>query len=48
MLNHIYEGIPEPQHLNWDLRSSKEGFIQTLFEQFLTYFQNIGVVALEF
>ena len=30
---------------NWDLQSSKEGVRQSLFKQFLTYFQIIGFVA---
>ena len=29
---------------NWDLRSSKEGPRQSLSKEFLTYFQNIGLV----
>ena len=33
---------------NWDLQSSKMGPRQYLFKQFLTYFRNIGFVALGF
>ena len=33
---------------NRDLQSSKEGPIQSLFKQFLTYIQNIGFVAPQF